>query len=87
MEITYTMGLTSAQVLIRWAIQREHTTSVIFKSVNAVRLQQNFDAAAVSLSGEDMGKIAVLEARECLITGKFWDAPELGYSTATLCDE
>ena len=70
MEITYAMGLTSAQVLIRWAIQRGGT-SVIPKSVNATRLQQNFDAATISLSGEDMGKIAVLEAKERLITGKF----------------
>jgi len=46
-------------------------TSVIPKSVNATRLQQNFDAATISLSGEDMGKIAVLEAKERLITGKF----------------
>ena len=84
-EIAHTMGLSSAQVLIRWAIQRG--TSVIPKSVNAARLQQNFDAAAVSLSSEDMGKIAVLEAKERLITGKFWDAQELGYSTATLWDE
>ena len=83
--IAYAMGLTSAQVLIRWAIQRG--TSVIPKSVNAARLQQNFDAATISLSDKDMGKIAALEAKERLITGKFWDAPELGYSMATLWDE
>ena len=55
------MGLSSAQVLIRWAIQRG--TSVIPKSVNAVRLQQNFDAATISLSVEDMEKIATLEEK------------------------
>jgi alcohol dehydrogenase (NADP+) len=85
MSIAHAMGLTSAQVLIRWAIQRG--TSVIPKSVNASRIQLNFDAATISLSNENMGKIATLEAKERLITGKFWDAPELGYSTETLWDE
>ena len=85
MSIAHAMGLTSAQVLIRWAIQRG--TSVIPKSVNSSRMQQNFDATTILLSGEDMGKIATLEAKERLITGKFWDAPELGYSTETLWDE
>lgn len=84
-EIADAKGLTSAQVLIRWAIQRG--TSVIPKSVNATRLQQNYDAATISLSDKDMGKIAALEAKGRLITGKFWDAPELGYSMETLWDE
>lgn len=34
-----------------------------------------------------MEKIATLEAQQRLITGKFWDAPESGYSVATLWDE
>ncbi|MCH9639716.1 MAG: aldo/keto reductase [Betaproteobacteria bacterium] len=84
-KIASANGLSSAQVLIRWAIQRG--TSVIPKSVNPARLKQNFDAAGISLSNEDMKKIAALEAKGRLITGKFWDAPELGYSLATLWDE
>ncbi len=84
-EIAYANGLSSAQVLIRWAIQRG--TSVIPKSVNPARLEQNFDSATISLSDEDMEKIAALEAKGRLIIGKFWDAPELGYSAATLWDE
>ncbi len=84
-KIASANGLSSAQVLIRWAIQRG--TSVIPKSVNPTRLKQNFDAAGILLSNEDMKKIAALEANERFITGKFWDAPELGYSLATLWDE
>jgi len=84
-EIAYANGLSSAQVLIRWAIQRG--TSVIPKSVNPARLKQNFDSATISLSDEDMKKIAALEAKRRLINGKFWDAPELGYSVTTLWDE
>ena len=84
-EIANANGFSSAQVLIRWAIQRG--TSVIPKSVNPARLEQNFDSATISLSDEDMEKIAALEAKGRLIIGKFWDAPELGYSAATLWDE
>ena len=32
-------------------------------------------------------KLLQLEAKRRLIDGKFWDAPELGYSVATLWDE
>lgn len=85
MEIAHANGFSSAQVLIRWAIQRG--TSVIPKSVNSVRLKQRFDSAAISLSNEDMEKIAAFEAKGRLITGKFWEAPELGYSVAALWDE
>jgi len=35
----------------------------------------------------DMEKIAALEAKGRILIGKFWDAPELGYSVATLWDE
>jgi alcohol dehydrogenase (NADP+) len=84
-EIAHANGFSSAQVFIRWAIQGG--TSVILKSVNPARLKQNFDSAAISLSDKNMEKIAALEAKRRLITGKFWDAPELGYSVATLWDE
>lgn len=84
-EIANANGFSSAQVLIRWAIQRG--TSVIPKSVNPARLEQNFGSATISLSDEDMEKISALEAKGRLIIGKFWDAPELGYSAATLWDE
>ena len=84
-EIANANGLSTAQVLIRWAIQRG--TSVIPKSVNPARLKQNFDSATIPLSDEDMDKIATLETKGRLLTGKFWDAPELGYSAATLWDE
>jgi alcohol dehydrogenase (NADP+) len=84
-KIAEANGFSSAQVLIRWAIQRG--TSVIPKSVNPNRLKQNFDSASISLSDEDMKKIAALEAKGCILIGKFWDAPELGYSVATLWDE
>lgn len=84
-EIANARGLTSAQVLISWAIQRG--TSVIPKSVNTARLQQNFDATTISLTSEDMEKIAKLDSKIRFITGQFWDAPELGYSMENLWDQ
>lgn len=84
-EIADANGFSPAQVLIRWAIQRG--TSVIPKSVNPARLRENYESAAIALSDKDMEKIAAPEAQQRLITGKFWDAPELGYSVATLWDE
>jgi alcohol dehydrogenase (NADP+) len=84
-EIADANGFSPAQVLIRWAIQRG--TSVIPKSVNPARLRENYESAAIALPAQNMEKIAALEAQQRLITGKFWDAPELGYSVATLWDE
>lgn len=78
-------GISSAQVLIRWAIQRG--TSVIPKSVNPGRMKQNLDAASLELSDEDMKKIARLDFNGRFIVGGFWNAPNLGYSIETLWDE
>ena len=66
-------GATAAQVLLAWAIQRG--TSVIPKSVNAERLAQNFAAAALALTADDMATIAELDAGYRYIDGAFW-APE-----------
>ncbi|MCG8307301.1 MAG: aldo/keto reductase [Cytophagales bacterium] len=84
-EIANANGITAAQVLIRWAIQRG--TSVIPKSVNPGRMKQNFDAATVELSENDMNKIADLDFNGRYIVGAFWNAPSLGYTNETLWDE
>ena len=85
LNIAKSHGYTSAQVLIRWAIQRG--TSVIPKSVNPERMKQNFLAASIELSDEDMTNIAALNTHERLIVGGFWKAPELGYTLQSLWDE
>jgi alcohol dehydrogenase (NADP+) len=84
-EIAKNHGYTTAQVLIRWAIQRG--TSVIPKSVNPERLKQNFQSATIELSADDMKKIAALDTHHRLIVGAFWKAPELGYTLQSLWDE
>ena len=84
-DIANANGVSSAQVLIRWAIQRG--TSVIPKSVNPGRMKQNLDAASLELSDEDMKKIARLDFNGRFIVGAFWNAPNLGYTLETLWDE
>ena len=85
-EIAESHGCTPAQVLIRWAIQRG--TSVIPKSVNPGRMQQNLDAATkIELSDEAMKKILDLDIHKRIISGIFWNAPEHGYTMETLWDK
>ena len=84
-EIAKNNGFTTAQVLIRWAIQRG--TSVIPKSVHPERLMQNFQAATIELSADDMKKIAALDTHHRLLLGAFWKAPDLGYTLQSLWDE
>lgn len=78
-------GVSTAQILIRWAIQRG--TSVIPKSVNPGRMKQNLDAASLELSDEEMMKIAKLDFNGRLIIGQFWNAPSKGYTVESLWDE
>ncbi len=74
-----------AQVLISWAVQRG--TSVIPKSVNPKRIQQNINAAKVNLSDEDMKTIAGLDKHYRFIDGAFWAMEGNSYSLAGLWDE
>lgn len=84
-QIANEKGVSPAQVLICWAIQRG--TSVIPKSVNPERLKQNFDAASMSLTDEQMDKIAALDFHGRYIVGAFFNAPSKGYTVETLWDE
>ena len=85
LNIAKSNGMSSAQVLILWAIQRG--TSVIPKSVNPARMKQNLDATTMKLSEEDMNTIASLDTHERLIVGGFWAMPGSGYTLETLWDE
>ncbi len=83
-EIAGVHGVSAAQVLIAWALGRG--TSVIPKSVDPRRMQENLVAAAVRLTGEDMRRIAGLERRRRYLDGKAWTAGGV-YSVAGLWDE
>ena len=75
-------GMSPAQVLIRWQIQRG--ISVIPKSTNPARLKQNFDTLEQSLSDADMAEIAGLDQHKRIIDGSFFIAPEKGYTIESL---
>ncbi len=63
-------GLTPAQVVLRWALQRG--TAVIPKSVSPARLAENLAAAEGELALEDMEAIAGLDRSHRFIDGSFW---------------
>ncbi len=76
---------TPAQVLISWAIYRG--TAVIPKSVNPTRIQQNFASTEVSLTPEDMEKIATLDRHRRYVSGEFWTVKGGSYTLENLWDE
>lgn len=55
-------GKSSAQIMIRWHLQRGIV--VIPKSVHADRMKENFDVFDFELSAEDMEQIAALDKKE-----------------------
>ncbi len=69
-EIAQAHDCSSAQVLLRWAIERG--TSVIPKSTNSSRLAENFKAASLKLNDQEMAKLAKLETGFRYVNGEFW---------------
>jgi alcohol dehydrogenase (NADP+) len=63
-------GLTPAQVVLRWALQRG--TAVIPKSVSPARLAENLAAGEGELAPVDMEAIAGLDRSHRFIDGSFW---------------
>ena len=61
-EIGAKYGKTTAQVILRWHIQRN--TVVIPKSTHYERMVQNFDVFDFSLTDEDVDKIAELDRQQ-----------------------
>ncbi len=84
-EIAARRQVTPAQVLIAWAVNRG--TVVIPKSVNPGRIEENFAAAQLVLSQEEMQRIAGLDRHYRFIDGSFWDVPGNPYSISSLWDE
>lgn len=62
LEIGKKYGKTSAQVILRWELQRG--IAVIPKSVHKERMVQNFDVFDFTLSDEDMKAIAALDKKQ-----------------------
>lgn len=75
-------GITPAQVLLRWALQRG--TAVIPKSVSPARLYENLAAAEGDLAAEDMEAIAALDLGRRYIDGSIWVKPGGPYTLESL---
>lgn len=84
-DIATQHNATPAQVLISWAIHRG--TSVIPKSVNPERIQQNLAAADIALTDEDMAAIAALDRHRRYVDGSIWVVDGGPYTLANLWDE
>lgn len=75
-------GVTPAQVLLAWAVQRG--TSVIPKSVDPGRLAENLAAAELELDASAMDAISALDRARRYVDGTFWEQPGSGYTVAEL---
>ncbi len=69
---------TPGQVLIAWAIARG--TSVIPKSVNKGRIEQNLAATELELTADDMGEIAALDKGYRIVDARFFEKPDNDYT-------
>ncbi len=78
-------GCSAAQILIKWAIDRH--TAVIPKSVNPIRLAENFKATQVELNPDEMTAILALDMATRYVRGAIWTPPGSAYTPETLWDE
>lgn len=84
LKIAEANGYTPAQVLIRWAIERQ--TAVIPKSVNPARLAENFKSIDIELPDQDMASLSTLNMNARYIRGGFWTIDGSPYTTENLWD-
>ena len=84
-DLAAAIGASTAQTIIAWDIHRG--ISVIPKSVNPARLKQNFEAAELQLSTEEMARIKSVNKNRRYVDGKFWEVPDGPYTVANLWDE
>jgi alcohol dehydrogenase (NADP+) len=84
-QIADRLGMTTAQLLINWAMARG--TIVIPKSVHKDRIVENLNAISYDLNAIDMEKIAALDRHFRYVTGSFWTSKGSPYTIESLWDE
>ncbi len=84
-KIADSYSVTVAQVMLAWAVTRG--SIAIPKSANRQRMADNFAAAALQLSDDDMTAIAALDRHHRYVDGTFWELPDGPYTVANLWDE
>lgn len=81
-EIAAEIGATAAQVILAWNMER--SVSVIPKSVKPHRLEENLNAATVSLTADHMHKMASLDRSYRYVDGSFWTFENSPYTQENL---
>lgn len=71
-------GVSTAQVLISWHVHRGNT--VIPKSTNPGRIEQNLQSIEVELTNDDLNTIKALDKHYRYVDGKFFEKPGNSYS-------
>ncbi|WP_375586164.1 aldo/keto reductase [Cyclobacterium xiamenense] len=84
-EIASKHQATVAQVALAWALERN--TSVVPKSVNPVRIAENFEATRLQLDEVDMEKINQLEGPYRYTPGPAWVSNGSPFTYADLWEE
>lgn len=84
-EISAAHGVTPAQILLAWAVNRD--TLVIPKSVNAERQKLNLDAAEIELDDSEMQQINALDRHFRYVIGDFFARGGSPYTVGGLWDE
>ncbi|WP_163830669.1 aldo/keto reductase [Spartinivicinus ruber] len=79
------MNISPAQVVLAWALQRG--TSVIPKSINPLRMQQNLRANEIYLDEEAKQQIAGLDKHYRYASGGFWTIEGSPYTMKNIWDE
>lgn len=85
LEIAERHQATPAQVLISWAMCRG--MAVIPKSINPKRISENFAAAELTLSQQEMEELTGLDRHFRYVNGAFWAMEGSPYTLAGLWDE
>jgi len=84
MAIAQKHGATLGQVLISWSIARG--IAVIPKSVNQVRIVENFAAAEINLDAADMAQLDANGTSHRFVDGTFFTGPKSPYRLTDLWD-
>jgi len=83
-EIAQKHQVTCGQILLTWSMQRG--IAVIPKSVNPQRIQENFEAANLTLSTEDLEKLNHIGVSHRFVDGTFFTGSNSPYTQSDLWD-
>ena len=83
--IAQARGCSAAQVAIAWHVCRG--VSVIPKSIRPERLRENFAAAEIALTSDELGRIARLDRHFRYLNGSIWTGPASPWTLQALWDE